>query len=161
MFATGIDTELGKIARTVQSIDIQKTPFELKISYTVKLLSLIMLIVASLVSILTFTRGHGILDTFVWGISLAVAAVPEALPAVITASLAIATYRMAKQNAIVKHLPAVETLGSTTIICSDKTGTLTTGQMTVRMIYVYDLQRPGWIYNCLEHKNYPLAPKER
>lgn len=138
VFATGIDTELGKIASAVQSIDVQKTPFELKISHIAKLLSLIMLIVASLVSILTFTRGYGIFDTFVWGISLAVAAVPEALPAVITASLAISTSRMAKQNAIVKHLPAVETLGSTTIICSDKTGTLTTGQMTVRMIYVYD-----------------------
>ena len=138
VFATSMDTEVGKIASAVQSIEVQKTPFELKISHTVKLLSLIMLTVAAFVSILTFTRGHGILDTLVWGISLAVAAVPEALPAVITASLAVATYRMAKQNAIVKRLPAVETLGSTTVICSDKTGTLTTGAMTVRKIYVYD-----------------------
>jgi P-type Ca2+ transporter type 2C len=77
-----------------------------------------------------------ILDMVLWSISLAVAAVPEALPAIVTGALAIGMYRMAKVSAIVKRLPAVETLGSTSVICSDKTGTMTKGEMTVQRIYV-------------------------
>ena len=138
VFATAMDTELGKVAAAVQTIDVQKTPFELKIRHTTKMLSVIMLVVVGIVSIVAFIRGLQLLEMLVWGISLAVAAVPEALPAVITASLTLGTYKMAKQNAIVRRLPAVETLGSTTIICSDKTGTLTKGEMTVRTVYVYD-----------------------
>ncbi|MGB7634557.1 MAG: cation-translocating P-type ATPase [Nitrososphaeraceae archaeon] len=138
VFATAMDTELGKVATEVQTIDVQKTPFELKIKHTAKVLSVIMLIVVGIVSIFAFSRGLQLLEMLVWGISLAVAAVPEALPAVITASLTVGTYRMAKRNAVVRRLPAVEVLGSTTIICSDKTGTLTRGEMTVRNLYVYD-----------------------
>ena len=138
VFATAMDTELGKVATEVQTIDVQKTPFELKIKHTAKVLSVIMLIVVGIVSVFAFSRGLQLLEMLVWGISLAVAAVPEALPAVITTSLTIGTYRMAKRNAVVRRLPAVEVLGSTTIICSDKTGTLTKGEMTVRDLYVYD-----------------------
>ena len=133
-----MDTELGKVATEVQTMDVRKTPFELKIKYTAKVLSVIMLVVVGIVSVFAFSRGLHLLEMLVWGISLAVAAVPEALPAVITTSLTIGTYRMAKRNAVVRRLPAVEVLGSTTIICSDKTGTLTKGEMTVRNLYVYD-----------------------
>ena len=138
VFATAMDTELGKVATEVQTMDVRKTPFELKIKHTAKVLSVIMLIVVGIVSVFAFSRGLQLLEMLVWGISLAVAAVPEALPAVITTSLTIGTYRMAKRNAVVRRLPAVEVLGSTTIICSDKTGTLTKGEMTVRDLYVYD-----------------------
>jgi Ca2+-transporting ATPase len=138
VFSTAMDTELGKVAAAVQSIDSRRTPFELKIRHTAKMLSIIMMIVVGIVSIVAFIRGFELLEMLVLGISLAVAAVPEALPAVITASLALGTHRMAKQNAIVRRLPAVETLGSTNVICSDKTGTLTKGEMTVTSVYVYD-----------------------
>ncbi len=138
VFATGMNTQLGKIAEMVQKIDLQKTPFEIRMRQTGKILSAIMLAVVAIVSVAGFLRGHQIIEMLVWGISLAVAAVPEALPAVIATSLTLGVYRMAKQNAIVRRLPAVESLGCTTVICSDKTGTLTKGEMTVRKIYIYD-----------------------
>lgn len=138
VFGTGMGTELGKIATAIQRIDLQKTPFEIRMKRIGKMLSIIMLAVVGIISILTYLRGYQVLEILIWSISLAVAAVPEALPAVIAASLTLGVYRMAKQNAIVRRLPAVETLGSTTIICSDKTGTLTKGEMTVRKIYLYD-----------------------
>jgi Ca2+-transporting ATPase len=137
VFSTAMDTELGKVASAVQEIIVQKTPFEIKIRHTVKILSIIMLAVVGIVTTIAFIRGFQLLEILVWGISLAVAAVPEALPAVITASLALGTHKMAKENAIVRRLPAVEALGSTTIICTDKTGTLTKGEMTVTVVYVY------------------------
>lgn len=138
VFSTAMNTELGKVAAAVQAIDVQKTTFELKIRHTANMLSIIMLAVVGIVSIVAFVRGLQLLEMLVLGISLAVAAVPEALPAVITASLALGTHRMAKQNAIVRRLPAVETLGSTNVICSDKTGTLTKGEMTVTSVYEFD-----------------------
>jgi Ca2+-transporting ATPase len=138
VFGTGMGTELGKIATAIQRIDLQKTPFEIRMKRIGRMLSIIMLAVVGIISILTYLRGYQVLEILIWSISLAVAAVPEALPAVIAASLTLGVYRMAKQNAIVRRLPAVETLGSTTIICSDKTGTLTKGEMTVRKIYLYD-----------------------
>jgi Ca2+-transporting ATPase len=138
VFSTAMDTQLGKVAAAVQAIHVQKTPFEIKIKHVAKTLSKIMLAVVGIVSIVAFIRGLQLLEMLVLGISLAVAAVPEALPAVITASLSLGTHRMARQNAIVRRLPAVETLGSTNVICSDKTGTLTKGEMTVTSVYVYD-----------------------
>jgi Ca2+-transporting ATPase len=138
VFSTGMDTELGKVAAAVQSIDSRRTPFELKIRHTAKMLSIIMMAVVGIVSVIAFIRSLQLIEILVLGISLAVAAVPEALPAVITASLALGTHRMAKQNAIARRLSAVETLGSTNVICSDKTGTLTKGEMTVTSMYTYD-----------------------
>ncbi|MGE5706661.1 MAG: cation-translocating P-type ATPase, partial [Nitrososphaerales archaeon] len=138
IFETGRNTEIGKITTVVQGINTQKTPFELKIKHIVKLLSLSMLIIVGILSVISLIRGLPILEILIWSISLAVAAVPEALPAIITTSLTIGAYRMAKKNALIRRLAAVETLGSTTVICSDKTGTLTKGEMTVKQVYMYD-----------------------
>jgi len=138
VFATGMSTELGKIAKGVQRIEIQKTPFEARMKGISKILTIIMISVVGVISTFAFLRGFEIIEVLVWGLSLAVAAVPEALPAVITSSLMIAVYKMAKQNAVIRRLSAVETLGSTTVICSDKTGTLTKGEMTVRKVYIHN-----------------------
>ena len=135
---TGSNTEIGKITIVVQGITTQKTPFELNIRHTVKLLSLSMLVIVGIVFVISLIRGLPVLDILIWSISLAVAAIPEALPAIITTSLTIGAYRMAKKHALIRRLPAVETLGSTTVICSDKTGTLTKGEMTVKQVYIYD-----------------------
>jgi P-type Ca2+ transporter type 2C len=136
VFATGHSTELGKIATSVESVERQKTPFEIRMSQVGRLLSIMMLGVVVIITLLGIYRGHTLIEMLVWGISVAVAAIPEALPAVIATSLTIGVYRMAQRNAIVRRLPAVETLGAVTVVCSDKTGTLTTGKMAVRKIYV-------------------------
>ena len=136
--STGMRTELGKIAALVQITKEERTPLEIRLEQVGKYLGIFCLFVAAVISLMGVLRGHKILEMVLWGISLAVAAVPEALPAVVTGALAIGVHRMAKRNAIVRKLPAVETLGSVTVICSDKTGTMTKGEMTVRRIYVYD-----------------------
>jgi len=137
--ATGKNTELGKIAESLQEVKAEKTPLERQLDALGRNLLVLMLVVASVVSIvgMFFWRLHP-LELLLWAVSLAVAAVPEALPVVVTGSLAIGVYKMAKRNAIVKRLPAVETLGSTTYICSDKTGTMTKGEMTAVKVWVYD-----------------------
>ena len=136
VFSTGQRTEFGKIASMMQAAPKVKTPLELRIERVGRVLGTVMVSVAILVLLLGLARGQPLLEMFLWAVSLAVAAVPEALPAVVTGGLAIGVRRMAKRNAIVRRLPAVETLGSTTVICSDKTGTMTKGEMTVRRIYV-------------------------
>lgn len=136
--ATGMNTEFGKIAKSVQEETKTETPLEKRMDTIGKWLTLFALGVCAVVATLGFFRGYALLDMVIWGISLAVAAVPEALPAVVTGSLAIGMYEMAKKKSIVKRLPAVETLGSTSVICSDKTGTMTKGEMTIRSIYVDD-----------------------
>ena len=134
---TGMTTEFGKIAQMVQSAPQEKTPLEKRLSGVGKWIGILALIVAVSVGVVGIVvEERPIVDMVLWAISLAVAAVPEALPAIVTGALAIGMYRMAKVNAIVKRLPAVETLGSTSVICSDKTGTMTKGEMTVRSIYV-------------------------
>lgn len=136
VFSTSQQTEFGKIASMMRAAPKVKTPLELRIERVGRLLGTIMVLVAVLVLLLGLARGSPLLEMFLWAVSLAVAAVPEALPAVVTGGLAIGVRRMAKRNAIVRRLPAVETLGSTTVICSDKTGTMTKGQMTVRRIHL-------------------------
>jgi len=134
--ATGMSTEFGKIASMIQSIDMERTPLETRMERVGKTLGIACLFVCVLATFLGIMRGYDYLDMFIWGVSLAVAAVPEALPAVVTGALSIGMLRMARKNVIVKKLPAVETLGCTSVICSDKTGTLTKNEMTVRKIYV-------------------------
>ncbi|RLE84877.1 MAG: ATPase [Thermoprotei archaeon] len=137
--ATGMSTELGKIAATVQEEKKEETPLERRMAEIGRLLTILCFTVAALVAAIGFFVWHkSLLEMTMWAVSLAVAAVPEALPAVVTGALAVGMYRMAKRNAIIRRLPAVETLGSTSIICSDKTGTMTKGEMTVRKIYVID-----------------------
>ncbi len=136
---TGMTTEFGKIAKMVQSAPTEETPLEKRLSGVGKWIGILCLTVAASVGIVGIVvEGRPVIDMLLWAISLAVAAVPEALPAIVTGALAIGMYRMAKVSAIVKRLPAVETLGSTSVICSDKTGTMTKGEMTVRSIYVND-----------------------
>jgi Ca2+-transporting ATPase len=142
VFATGHVTELGKIASSVQSVRRQKTPFEIRMSQLGRILSAIMIAVVIAITLLGIARGYSLIEMLVWGISVAVAAIPEALPAVIATSLTIGVYKMAKKKAIVRSLPAVETLGAVTFICSDKTGTLTTGKMAARKAYVDGAELP-------------------
>ena len=135
--STGMNTEFGKIAELVQAAPQEQTPLEKRMSGVGKWIGILCVVVASSVGVVgIFVEHRAVVDMLLWAISLAVAAVPEALPAIITGSLAIGMYRMAKVNTIVKRLPAVETLGSTSVICSDKTGTMTKGEMTVQRLYV-------------------------
>jgi len=134
--ATGMDTEFGAIARLLGEVSEEKTPLEERMASIGLVLSILCLSVSAGAVIFGVWRGHDWLQMLLWGISLAVAAVPEALPAVVTGALAIGTARMARRRAIVKRLPAVETMGCTTVICTDKTGTLTRNEMTVRRLFL-------------------------
>ena len=136
--ATGMQTEFGKIAAMLQEVEEEETPLQKNLDRVGKWLGIACLIVVAIVVAieLIFARGHSIIEMFIWGVSLAVAAVPEALPAVVVISLSIGVQKMVKRHALVRRLAAVETLGCTTVICSDKTGTLTQDQMTVRQLYV-------------------------
>lgn len=133
---TGKHTEFGKIAQMLQTVETTKTPLQQNLDRVGTVLARVAFVVVGLIVALGLFRGQPLLEMFIFGIALAVAVVPEALPAVVTISLAIGVQRMVKRHALVRRLPAVETLGSTTIICSDKTGTLTKDEMTVRKIYV-------------------------
>jgi Ca2+-transporting ATPase len=132
---TGMETEFGRIAKMLQEVEEEPSPLAVKMDYIGKRLGIACLIISALVMGLGIFRGNPILEMFIWAVSLAIAAVPEALAAVVTGALAIGVQRAAKRNAIVRRLPAVETLGCTTVICSDKTGTLTKNEMTIRQLY--------------------------
>ncbi|MBO7203577.1 MAG: cation-translocating P-type ATPase [Bacteroidales bacterium] len=129
--AIGKETEVGKIASMIESVPDMRTPMQLRLDKLGKVLAVISLIVCFIIFIIGLSYGRGLMEMFMTAVSLAVAAIPEGLPAVSTVVLALGVQRLAKQNAIIRNLPSVETLGSTTVICSDKTGTLTQNKMTV------------------------------
>ncbi len=131
---TGMNTEFGQIAKMLQTVETARTPLQKNLDKVGRILAVAALVVVSAIVIAGLVRGQPWLEMLIFGIALAVAVVPEALPAVVTISLAIGVQRMAKRNALVRRLPAVETLGSTSVICSDKTGTLTKDEMTARSL---------------------------
>jgi P-type Ca2+ transporter type 2C len=133
--ATGMETEFGGIARMLQTIERGKTPLQLSLDRVGMLLARTALVLVVVVVGLGLLRGEEFLDMLLFGAALAVAVVPEALPAVVTISLTLAAQRMVRRQVLVRSLPAIETLGSVSVICSDKTGTLTKDQMTVRKIF--------------------------
>lgn len=132
----GMDTELGKIAEMIQSVGSERTPLQRRLDQLGKSLAIAALAIVVVVFLLGVLRGEDLRTMFLTGISMAVAAVPEGLPAVVTIALAVGAQRMLKRNALIRKLPAVETLGSVTTICSDKTGTLTENRMTVTLVDV-------------------------
>jgi P-type Ca2+ transporter type 2C len=139
VIATGMRTEIGRIAGLLEATPDETTPLQRELNRTGRLLGLVVVAIAvvmivTIVLVEDVRSAAGLFDVLILGVALAVAAVPEGLPAVVTAVLSIGVQRMAKRNAIVRHLAAVETLGSATVIASDKTGTLTKNEMTVRVV---------------------------
>ncbi len=132
----GMDTEMGKIANMLDNIEDEKSPLKERLEGLGKILVIICLVVCGLVTVLGVLRGNPIGEMFLLGVSLAVAAIPEGLTAIVTVALALGVSRMLKRKALVRKLPAVETLGCTSVICSDKTGTLTQNKMTVKEVFV-------------------------
>ena len=135
---TGMNTEFGKIAGEIQVAEEPPTPLETKLAHVGKWIGIIVIVVCAAVAGVNAIRGEELLQMILWGTSLAVAAVPEALPAVITGGFAIGMRMMAKRNAIVRKLPTVGTIGCSTVICADKTGTYTRNEMTVRKLFAND-----------------------
>jgi len=133
---TGMNTEMGKIAEMIENVQEELTPLQKKLDKMGTFIVYGCIIICALVSFIGMLKGEELFNMILSGISLAVAAIPEGLPAVVTISLAIGVQRMLRRNALVRKLPAVETLGCTTVICSDKTGTLTENKMTVKKVYI-------------------------
>ena len=133
--ATGDQTEIGRINALIASTDVLATPLTRRIEHFSRILLIVIVALAGVTFLIGRLRGEPWLDMFMAAVSLAVGAIPEGLPAAMTITLAIGVAKMAKRHAIIRKLPAVETLGSTTIVCSDKTGTLTQNEMTVQQLW--------------------------
>ncbi|WP_133015565.1 calcium-translocating P-type ATPase, PMCA-type [Clostridium cuniculi] len=147
----GMQTEMGKIANLLDNIEEEKSPLRERLDSLGKILVIVCVIVCVIVTVLGILRGNDITEMFLLGVSLAVAAIPEGLAAIVTVALALGVSRMLKRNALIRKLPAVETLGCTSVICSDKTGTLTQNKMTVKEILtngkIYELDKEK-LNNC-------------
>jgi Ca2+-transporting ATPase len=146
--ATGMGTEVGGIAGMLQTIERRKTPLQINLDRIGMLLARVALLLVVVIIVLGLLRGEPFLEMLLFGTALAVAVVPEALPAVITISLTLAAQRMVRRNVLVRRLPAIETLGSVSVICSDKTGTLTKDEMTARKVLAagetFDISGAGY-----------------
>ena len=140
VIATGMRTELGRIAHLLATAEDGTTPLQRRLAHVSQILLYICGGIVALMAVAGALRGWGLMQVFLASVSLAVAAVPEGLPAVVTIALAVGVQRMAARNVLVRRLPAVETLGCATVICTDKTGTLTTGVMRVREVWGRDHQ---------------------
>ncbi len=147
--ATGMNTQIGHIAGLLGQAKVKETPLQERMGKLSNLLILMGAGVIVIVGLIGFSKGTAWSEIFMNAISLAVATIPEGLPTVVTLALALAVRRMSKRNAIVRKMPAVETLGSTDVICTDKTGTLTTGKMRVRETYTLDNQQDEIFYQIL------------
>lgn len=136
--ATGMRTEFGRIAHLAQTVVRDPTPLQRKLTVLARQMGIASIVVAAAVALLGVSLGRPLLEVFMTGVSLAVAVVPEGLPAVVTITLALGIRTMSKRRALLRRLPAAETLGAATVICTDKTGTLTANEMTVRNVWLAD-----------------------
>lgn len=152
----GMSTEMGKIADMLSNIEEEKSPLKEKLNRVGRVLVVVCMAICAVVTLVGIARGQEPREMFLLGVSLAVAAIPEGLPAIVTVSLALGVSRMLKRNALIRKLPAVETLGCTSIICSDKTGTLTENKMTVKAMYfnnnIYESDKTSLPENVLLKK---------
>lgn len=157
--ATGMQTELGKIADLISSETPPDTPLQKKLNHTGKLLGVLALGICVLIFFLGILKKQPLLDMFMTSVSLGVAAIPESLPALVTIMLSLGVERMAKKNAVIRRLPAVETLGSATVICSDKTGTLTENKMT--MTKSHSFVEPEKLFEFFTLASHGRSPVEK
>ncbi|MBU3170160.1 calcium-translocating P-type ATPase, SERCA-type [Clostridium estertheticum] len=158
VIATGMSTEMGKIADMLHSIDNERSPLKERLAHLGKILVILCIIICFVVTFMGIWRGQDKYEMFLLGVSLAVAAIPEGLTAIVTVALALGVSRMLKRNALVRKLPAVETLGCTSVICTDKTGTLTENNMTVKAFYfdgqIYNVDNDKIPFNLMMKKAY-------
>ncbi len=135
---TGMETQIGLVAAMLQDQEVEDTPLQKKLTQVGRWLGIAALAICAVVFVVGILEGRGILMMFMTSVSLAIAAVPEGLPAIVTICLALGMQEMIKRHALIRKLPAVETLGSATAICTDKTGTLTQNEMTVAHVWADD-----------------------